>query len=139
MCSSDLAGGVAPPRAAAHPSLRTFADKGIAVALAAHIGSPARPVPAHLGAALEHEDVRAAQTVVVGLAADVALPELERSWASPARDALASGTLTEVAILARDGSDCVSWRARRARLWQRIARRARRRDLGAEIAAALQP
>lgn len=133
------AGGVLPPRTSPDPPVRTFADAGIAVALSAHIGNPARPVPAHLGGALEHEDTRAGQTLVVALATDIALPELERSWAAHARDALAAGQLTEVSVLARDAGDCVSWRALRPGLWQRIAGRARRRDLAAEIAAALQP
>jgi len=130
-------GGVLPSRASPGPLVRTFADTAIAVALAAHAGSPARPVPAQLGGALGHTD-GAGQTIVVALATDIALPELERSWAAPARDALASGQLTEVSVLARDAGDSVSWRAPRPRLWQRIAGRVRRRDLAAEIAAALR-
>ncbi len=129
-------GGVLPPRPSPDPKIRTFADTGIAVALAAHIGSPARPLPANTGGAID--DAQGAHRVVVAPASDVALPELERSWAAPARDALASGRLTEVSILARDAGDCVSWRTARPRLWQRIAGRARRRDLAAEIAAALR-
>ena len=130
-------GGVLPSRASPGPPVRTFADTGIAVALAAHAGSPARPVPAQLGGALGHTD-GAGHTIVVALTADVALAEVERSWAVPAPGTLASGQLTEVSVLARDAGDCVSWRALRPRLWQRIAGRARRRELAAEIAAALR-
>ena len=132
------AGGVLPPRTSPDPPVRTYADAGIAVALAAHIGVPAQPVPTQPGGALEPADARAGQTIVVALPTDIALADIERSWAAPARDALASGQLTEVSILARDAGDCVSWRALRPRLWQRIAGRARRRDLAAEIAAALR-
>lgn len=132
------AGGVLPPRTSPNPPVHTFADAGIAVALAVYIGTPAQPVPAQLGGALERAAGRAGQAIVVALATDIALAEIERSWAVPARDALASGRLTEVSVLARDAGDCVSWRALRPRLWQRIAGRVRRRDLAAEIAAALR-
>jgi hypothetical protein len=69
---------------------------------------------------------------------DVALTEVERSWAAPARDGLATGRLTGVSVLAQDAGDAVCWQADRPRLWQRIAGRARRRDLATEIAAAMR-
>ena len=56
---------------------------------------------------------------------------LERSWAAPARDALAGGSLDAVTLLADDSGDAVVWHARRPGLWQRIAGRHRRHDLAA--------
>jgi hypothetical protein len=80
--------------------------------------------------------MRDARLVVVALAAGVALADVEASHAAPARDALARGRLDGISILAEHAGDAVCWQSRRPRLWQRIAP-ARRRDLAAELAAAV--
>jgi hypothetical protein len=46
------AGGVLPPRPSPSPSICTFANTGITVALAAHAGAPAQPLPASIVEAL---------------------------------------------------------------------------------------
>jgi hypothetical protein len=127
------AGGVLPPRPSSSPRIRTFANAGIAVALAALIGAPAQPLPASIVGALD--DASDAELVVAALASDAAVAEIERSYAAPARDALARGRLEGIFILAQDAGDALCWSARRRGLWQRIAGRARRRDLAAELAA----
>jgi hypothetical protein len=129
-------GGALPPPPSPLPPIRTFADAGIAVALAAHVGSPAQPVPANIARALD--SVPGAQRIVIAFAPGLPPAEVEQSWAAPARDALTAGRVAEVSIIARDGGDAVCWRATRPRLWQRIAARTRRHDLAAEIAAALR-
>ena len=48
-----------PPPAGPAASIATFAGDDTAVALAAHVGAIARPLPAHLDAALEHAGARA--------------------------------------------------------------------------------
>ncbi len=127
-------GGMLPPRPAPGAPICTFANAGIAVALAAHGGTPARPLPANLDAALDGS--LSAACIVVALAAEVGLTDIERSWADPARDALVAGRLGAVSILAHDAGDAVIWHASRPRLGQRIAGRFRRHDVAAEIAAA---
>jgi len=129
-------GGTLPPQPSPAPSIRTFADAGVAMACAAHIGMPARGVPSNLVAALD--DGAGANCVLVALPPDIALSAAERSWAAPARDALSVGRIADVSILAAHAGDAVCWHAARPRLWQRIAARARRRDLGTELAAALR-
>jgi len=127
-------GGVLPQRASPSPLIRTFANAGIAVALAAHAGTPARPLPASIAASLD--GAGDAELLVVALASDVAVAEIDRSWAAPAREALARGRLEQVSILAQDAGDAILWRTRRPGLWQRIAAPTRRHDLAAELAAA---
>jgi hypothetical protein len=129
-------GGVLPRRASPAPSIWTFANAGAAIALAAHTRTPARPVPGDIAGAFDIAP--GAQLVVVALASEVAVSEVERSWAAPARDALATGRLAGVSILAQDAGCAFCWQASRPRLWQRIAGRARHRDLAAEIAAAMR-
>jgi hypothetical protein len=126
------AGGVLPPRPSPSPAICTFANKGIAIALAAHVGAPAQPLPASTAAALN--GAAGAELVVVALASSIALAEIEAAWAEPARDALARGRVDAVTILTEEAGDAVGWRARRPGLWQRIAGRAHPRDIAAELA-----
>ena len=128
-------GGVLPPRPSPPPAIRTYANAGIAVALAAHVGAPARPLPPGIASAFENEGD---ELVVVAFASDSTLAEIERSHAAPARDALARGRLADVSILAQHAGDAVCWRARRPGFWQRITGGTRRRDLAAQIAAAVR-
>ena len=127
-------GGVLPPRPSPLPAISTYADAGIAVALAAHGGAPAQPLPLSLAIALE--SASGAELVVVAPGSGVTLARIEHSYAEPARSAVARGQLSEVSILAQHDGDAICWRARRPGLWQRMAGRAHRRELGAEIAAA---
>ena len=81
-------GGTMPQPPVPAVSIRTFAAAGIAAALAAHAGSPARALPGHLGAA--REDAGGAESIVVALEPALDVAALERTWAAPARDALAA-------------------------------------------------
>jgi hypothetical protein len=129
-------GGVLPPPPSHAPTIRTYADSGVAAALAAHRGAPARPLATGIAGELERPSD--SELVVVALAPGVALAEIERAYAAPARDALARGRLRGVSILAQRAGDAVCWQARRPGLWRRIAGRARRHDAAAEIAAAIE-
>ena len=127
-------GGTMPQPPVPAVSTRTFAVAGTAAALAAHVGSRARALPSHLGAA--REDAGAAATMVVVLESALDVASLERSWAAPARDALASGALESVTLLADDRGDAVAWHACRPGFWQRFAGRHQRRDLTALLGGA---
>ena len=91
-------GGTMPRPPAPAVSIRTFAAAGIAAALAAHAGSPARALPGHLGTA--REDAPGASAIVVALEPAIDIAALERAWAAPARDALARGAFDAVTLLA---------------------------------------
>jgi len=128
-------GGTLPPRGAGSATICTFADSGIAVALAAHAGAPACALPARLDDALAAAADAALAVVVLEPPLDALA--LERAWGAPARDALAAGRLETVTLLADDGGDAVLWHIRRPRWpWQRVARRLGRHDLAALLAAA---
>jgi len=128
------AGGLLPPRGSPPSAIRTYANSGIAVALAAQLDAPARPLPAHFAAAIDSG--AGAKLVVVALASGAALTEIERAWALPSRDALASRRVEAISIVAEDAGDAVCWRARRPGVWQRFSGRVRPRDIAAELAAA---
>jgi hypothetical protein len=130
------AGGALPPRPSPAPAIRTLAGAGITVALAAHLGAWAQALPADIAEALD--DARGAAVIVVELASDVGIAEIDRSYALPARDALARGRLEAIDVLARDAADALCWRARRPGLWRRIAGRAPHGDLAAALATAIR-
>ena len=73
---------------------------------------------------------------MVALEPALDLAALERSWAAPARDALAGGSFDAVTLLADDAGDAVVWHARRPGLWQRLAGRFARHDLAALLGGA---
>lgn len=127
-------GGTLPRRPAASHAIRTFADAGIGVALASHVGSPARPVPADLGDALL--GAVDAAIVVVALPSGVMLNEVETSWAAPAWRGVASGRLRTVTLVADDVGDAVTWRVDRPPFWSRMVGAIERHDLAALVAAA---
>jgi len=127
-------GGTLPARREPGPSIRTFATEGIAVALAAHAGSPARALPVLLDNALE--EVRGAESIVVALDASHDVTAIEQTWAAPAWNALAAGRLDAVSILADGGGQAAAWQARRPGLRQRLAARFERHDLAALLADA---
>lgn len=125
-------GGTMPPRGAG--DVRTFAETGIALALARHAGVPAVSVPASLDAALAA--AAGAATVIVTLAAPVDLAQVESAWARPAWSLLARGRLGIVTIIADDAGDALVWTSRTPGAWQRIARTLARDDLAHALAAA---
>jgi hypothetical protein len=127
-------GGTLPVRGGREPSIRTFANSGIAAALAAHAGSPAREVPARLAPALDA--AAGAEVVVVALDAPLDPASVDGAWAAPAFDALASGRLASVTLLTDVAGRVAAWRARRPGVWQRLAGRYARHDLAALLAAA---
>jgi len=127
-------GGTMPQPPVSAVSIRTFAAAGIAATLAAHVGSPACALPGHLGTA--REDAGAAASIVVVLERALDIATLERSWAAPARDALAGGAFESVTLLADDMGDAVVWHARRPGFWQRFAGRYQRHDLAALLGLA---
>ena len=127
-------GGTMPQRPVPAVSIRTFATAGIAATLAAHVGSPARALPGHLGAA--RDDAGGADSIVVALEPAPEVATLERAWVAPARDALASGALDAVTLLADDLGDAVVWHARRPGFWQRFAGRYTRQDIAALLGGA---
>ena len=95
---------------------------------------PARPPRAHLDATLL--DAGTTESIVVVLEGALEIAALERSWAAPARDALARGSLREVTVLCDDAGDAVIWRAERPGPWQRLIGRYRTHDLAALLDAA---
>lgn len=129
-------GGTLPRQPAPAPSIRTYATADIAVALALFVGAPARPPRAHLDATLL--DAGTTESIVVVLEGAQEIAALERSWAAPARDALARGALREVTVLCDDAGDAVIWRAERPGPWQRLLGRYRTHDLAALLDAAEQ-
>jgi hypothetical protein len=129
-------GGTRPPRSASAPSLVTLTDDDLAMALAAHVGAQARPLPAHLDAALDHAN--AARTIIVAPAAPVDFEELDRAFATPAADALERGTIAAVTVLADADGNAFAWAAQRPPWATRIARRFRKPDLTSLLAAAMR-
>ena len=133
-------GGTCPPPGAA--SIVTFAGNGIAAALAAHRGAPARDLPAALAGVLAEvradlpAEEREPATVVVVLAAPLDLAAVERDWAAPAWAALARGAIEAVTLIADGDSRAAAWTARRPGAWRRLAARVRSPDLRALLAAA---
>jgi hypothetical protein len=136
-------GGTCPPPSSA--PIVTYAGDGIAAALAAHRGAPARNLPAALAGALAavRADGRTGATaaggepatVVVALAAPLDPAALERDWAAPAWAALARGTLAEVTLIADGDGRAALWTVRRPGPWRRLAARLRTPELRSLLAA----
>jgi hypothetical protein len=112
-------GGALPARADDAPRIATFAGSGVAVALAVHAGSAAKPLPAGLDAALAA--AAPARTIVVALEAPIDVAAIERNWAAPAWTALTRGRLEAVTVLADGGDEAIVWQARRPKLARRLA------------------
>lgn len=121
------------PAPASMGAIRTYADDGPALALAAHAGSPAHAVPASLDAALEQDEKTAA--VVVALSRSAAGATVEDAWARPALRALDARRMASVTLIAEDAGEGVSWRAEPAGLRRRIGAWLARRDLEALLAS----
>jgi hypothetical protein len=127
-------GGTMPPRDSAAESTRTFADSGVAMALAAHANQAARPVPQSLPSVLATVDV--ASKAIVALDAPVDLDAVECKWAAPAWTALAERRLEALTLLADGGNGAFAWTTRRPSLWRRTALRFAPPDLTTLLAAA---
>ena len=127
-------GGALPPSAT---GIRTFAESGIALALAHHAGAPATQLPASLDAALVAAE--GASTVVVALPASIDLAQVQSAWAQPAWNALVHGRIATIAIIGDDAGDALVWSARPPGPWQRMARSLARDDLARALAVAREP
>jgi hypothetical protein len=130
-----LSEGGTLPRSTA--GVRTFAESGIALALAQHAGAPALPVPPSLDAALTA--AASASTLVVALPPLSDLARVQSAWAEPAWDALVHGRVATITIIADDAGDTCVWMARTPGPWQRMARSFARDDLARALAAAREP
>ncbi len=128
------AGGTRPPRSGTGPMIATFAGDDLAGALAAHVGTLARPLPAHLDAVLAQSE--GAQTVILAPGAPIDFEAIDRAFATPAADALEHGSIADVTVLADAGGGAFSWRAQRPPWSARIARRFRRPDITSLLVAA---
>ena len=127
-------GGVhRPPEALARP-IRTWANGGIAAALAAHIGAPASPLPASLDALLAAASPDGMAIAALDDATDI--EQVERAWGAPAARALARGKVDAVTLIADGAGDAAMWSARRTSAWHRLVAAFRRPDLAALLAAA---
>ena len=127
-------GGKAPSLASTANGIRTFADGGIAIALAAHEKTPAQPVPSALDAALA--SAIGARTIVVALASTLDLASIERAWAQPMWNALARGDLETATTIADGGDGALAWTARRPGPWRRVMHSLARPDLARALTAA---
>ncbi len=127
-------GGTPPERHPDAVAIRTFANDGIAAALAAYCGNPAHALPERLGTAAAN--ATDAGEIVVAFDAPLDLEDIERSWAAPAWAMLTHGKLDAVTLIADGDGDAVVWTARRPGLWQRVAGSVAPPALAALVAAA---
>ncbi len=125
-------GGTYP--ASTSPSIRTFANHGIATALAVHGGDLAQPIPAALDIALAN--CRAVTTVVIALDAPLDLALVEAAWAAPAWTALARGAIGTVTLIAGGDDGAAVWTAHRPGALERLATRLSPPGLAALLAGA---
>jgi hypothetical protein len=127
-------GGILPPHTTTGMRIRTWANSGIATALALRAGAPAYALPADLGAVLigAHED----EDHVVVLEAPLDPATVEAAWAAKAWDALAAGMVETVTLIADGAGNAITWTARRPSHWQRLRQRFSKPDLEALLDAA---
>lgn len=125
-------GGTLPPKTSRR-SILTYANSGIAVALAAHAGATAQTLPASLAAAIAIAG--SAESIVIAFEAPVDWDAVESSWAKPAREGLFGGTFEAVTLATEHAGVATSWQARRPDFWRRLKGRFGRRDLAATLAA----
>src|SRR4029453_12685849 len=111
-------GGTIPSHSAMARVVRTFADSGIAIALASHVDRPARAVPAAFGAILA--DSGNAAVIVVVLATTLDVDAIERDWTGPAWTALVRSKLDAVTLLTDGADGARAWTARRPGAWRRM-------------------
>jgi hypothetical protein len=126
-------GGVRPPAVPLSAPIRTWANGGIAAALASHVGARASKLPESLDPLLA--EARSDATLVAALDDTLDLAHVERAWAAPAARALARGTLDAVTLIGDGDGHAAMWTARRAGVWQRLAAALLSPDLAALLAA----
>ena len=124
-------GGTMPAQAAPS-SLVTFADNGIARALAARGPHPAQPLPADLPAVLAASGDAALLVVALGPSLNASV--LESVWTAPAWRALTDGKLAAVTLVADGADGAVAWTAQPPTLVQRLGLRFSRPDLARLLA-----
>ena len=127
-------GGSHPGRSPLRTRIVTWANGGVAAALAAHVGVPALPLGDGLGSVLAAARDREILVVVLDPSTD--LSPVERAWAAPASSALADGTLASVTLIADGIGHAALWTARRKSAWRRLAGALARHDVDALLAAA---
>jgi hypothetical protein len=130
-------GGTMPAAPPAARDTATFADSGIAVALARWAGTPARPVPPALDAAMAAHPT--ARTIVVALPAPPNVAAIERAWARPAWLALSGARLETVTVISDGDEGALAWTARRPGSWRRLIRSLARPRLAQALAEARTP
>lgn len=99
---------------------RTWASGGTAAALAAYVGSPAKPLPERFDDALS---APIAGTNVVYLDRRLDSDAIERDWMAPAWKALRRGSVPVVTVITDGDGRATVWHAQRPGVWQRIASR----------------
>ncbi len=129
------AGGRRPARMELRAPIRTWANGGIATALAMHVGAPALPLGDELPPILAAPRDTAA-LLVVALEPSLDVSHIERAWAAPAAGALARGMLDTVTLITDGVGHAAVWMARRKNPWQKLRGALARHDLGALLAAA---
>lgn len=131
-------GGTLPAPAASGVRIRTWANSGIAVALANWADNPAPALPADLAPVLR-AGVRADRLVVAIEAprehGTLDFGTVESAWGGPAWTALAAGTLETITLLADGAGEALAWTVSRPGLWQRIREPFVKRDLYALLDA----
>jgi hypothetical protein len=130
-------GGRRPTRGESLARIRTWANGGIAAALATHVGAPALPPGDELGPVLAVPNDRATLVVALEPALDVA--HIDRAWAAPAWSAIARGTLDIVKLITDGAGHAAVWTAQRQSAWQKLRGALARHDLDALLAAARAP
>jgi hypothetical protein len=136
-------GGSLPERTSREASVHTWAESGIAVALARHAGAPAADLPNNLGPLLRATSRRGAltsahaqaETHVVAFDAPLDLDAIERMWAAPAWKGLLARTLVKVTLIADGEGEALAWTVRRPGLLARTRSRFAKHDLGALLDA----
>jgi hypothetical protein len=127
-------GGVRRRPAPLPAPIRTWADPGIAAALASHAGSPAAKLPSSLDALLRSASGDA--TLVAALDETIDAAHVEQAWAAPAARALARGAIERVTVIADGTGHAATWTVRATSAWQRLVATFRRPDLATLLAAA---
>jgi hypothetical protein len=126
------AGGTLPARGDA--SIRTYANGGIATALAHHAHAPAKAMPDNLRAAMA--GVERAAMLVVAFATLPDLATLDRNWLDPAWTALSRGGVDTVTIIGSGDDGAAIWNAKRPSAWDRLTARFRTPAAMPHLAAA---
>ena len=112
----------------------TYAEGGIAEALAAHIGAPARPRPPALATVMA--DAPQFDTALIAFEHGVDPATLEGDWSAPAWTALARERVASLTVIGSGSDGALAWKVPRPSLWQRLGIRARTPELANVLASA---